>query len=77
MAPKAETPSRLRAPMMHPASSTPPVDTDYGSGSDGVTDYTDGNTDYDPSNDSDDDSDNDGDSGYDGDDNDGDDADDD
>ena len=58
-----------------PSTSIPPGDTDYGSGSDGVTDYTDGNTDYDPDNDTDDDSDDDdldddGDSGYDSDDSD-------
>ena len=29
----------------------PPMDTDYGPGSDGITDYTDGNTDYGPGND--------------------------
>ena len=55
-----------------PSTSTPPADTDYDPGSDWVTDYTDGNTDYDPSNGSDDDSDDDddGDSGYDDDNND-------
>ena len=37
-----------------PASSAPaPADTDYGPGNDGVTDYSDGNTDYDPDNDDD------------------------